>query len=117
MPNETVSFTDELVKLKELLDQGILTQEEFDAQKQRLLSSQIQQQPQQAPPPPQYYQTVPQPAPPVVINNTVSSHASARSKAVAGRVRRKHSLILDIFMICITGGLWIIWMILRPKYY
>lgn len=29
----------ELVKLKELLDAGILTQEEFDARKQRILSA------------------------------------------------------------------------------
>ncbi len=33
-----VSVSDELTKLKGLLDQGVLTQEEFDAQKQRLLS-------------------------------------------------------------------------------
>ena len=28
-----------------------------------------------------------------------------------------HSGLLDFFMICMTGGLWIIWMIVRPKYY
>jgi membrane protease subunit (stomatin/prohibitin family) len=31
------SIADEIVKLKELLDQGILTQEEFDATKKKLL--------------------------------------------------------------------------------
>jgi len=34
-----------------------------------------------------------------------------------GRVRRKRSLGLDLFMILITGGLWFIWMLVRPKYY
>jgi hypothetical protein len=32
------SVADEIIKLKSLLDEGILTQEEFDAQKKRLLS-------------------------------------------------------------------------------
>ncbi len=32
------SLADEIMKLKELLDQGILTQEEYDAQKQKLLN-------------------------------------------------------------------------------
>lgn len=31
--------------------------------------------------------------------------------AIAGR--RRHSILFDIFMIFITGGLWIIWMIFR----
>lgn len=35
-----VSVADELKKLKELLDQGILTQAEFDAQKKKLLEKQ-----------------------------------------------------------------------------
>ncbi len=55
---------------------------------------------------------------PIIINNNNSASASAAaSAAVGGRVKRKYSLLFDIFMICITGGLWIIWMILRPKYY
>ena len=55
---------------------------------------------------------------PIIINNnnSTSSSASAAAAASSGRTRRKHSLLFDIFMICITGGLWIIWMILRPKY-
>lgn len=34
----TISVADEIRKLKELLDEGLLTQEEFDEQKKRLLS-------------------------------------------------------------------------------
>ncbi len=57
---------------------------------------------------------------PIIINNNNSASSSSSASAAAGiggRVRRKYSLLFDIFMICITGGLWIIWMILRPKYY
>ncbi|MCW0950295.1 SHOCT domain-containing protein [Streptococcus anginosus] len=36
-PVSSVSVADELMKLKELLDAGVLTEEEFTAQKQRLL--------------------------------------------------------------------------------
>ena len=55
---------------------------------------------------------------PIIINNnnSASSSAAAAAAASSGRVRRHYSLLFDIFMICITGGLWIIWMILRPKY-
>lgn len=55
--------------------------------------------------------------PPIVINNSSSSSAAASAAASSGKIRRKRSLLFDIFMICITGGLWIIWMIIRPKYY
>ena len=56
---------------------------------------------------------------PIIINNSSSSSAAAAASAAAtpGFLRRRHSLAFDIFMICITGGLWAIWMILRPKYY
>ncbi len=56
---------------------------------------------------------------PIIINNNNSSSSSAAAAAAAGvgRVRRRYSLLLDILMIMFTGGLWIIWMILRPKYY
>ena len=55
---------------------------------------------------------------PIIINNNNSASSSAAAAAAAGgRVRRKYSLLFDILMICFTGGLWIIWMILRPKYY
>ena len=53
---------------------------------------------------------------PIIINNNNSAAAAAAASS-GGRVKRKRSLAFDIFMICITGGLWIIWMILRPKYY
>lgn len=53
---------------------------------------------------------------PIIINNSTSSSAAASAVASNG-VRRKRSLLFDLFMIFITGGLWIIWMIFRPKYY
>jgi len=52
---------------------------------------------------------------PIIINNSSSSSASA--VASVGRIRRHRSFLFDVFMIFITGGLWIIWMIIRPKYY
>lgn len=45
---------------------------------------------------------------PVVINNNVK--AVAKSRVV---VRRRHSLLFDLIMIPLTGGLWLIWMIIR----
>lgn len=36
---DTATVSDELIKLKQLLDQGVLTQEEFDEQKRKLLSA------------------------------------------------------------------------------
>ena len=55
---------------------------------------------------------------PIIINNNNSTSSSAAaSVAVGGRVKRHYSLFFDILMLCLTGGLWIIWMILRPKYY
>lgn len=57
---------------------------------------------------------------PIIINNNNSASSSAAASAAAaagGRIRKHHSLLFDIFMILITGGLWIIWMIFRPKYY
>jgi hypothetical protein len=38
-PAESVDTYGELMKLKELLDAGVLTQDEFDAQKAKILSS------------------------------------------------------------------------------
>lgn len=52
----------------------------------------------------------------IVINNSASAAASA-SNINKGPIKRKHSILFDLFMIVITGGLWIIWMIIRPKYY
>ena len=54
---------------------------------------------------------------PVIINNSSSSSSSASAAATSVKIQRKRSLLFDIIMICLTGGLWIIWMIVRPKYY
>jgi len=66
-----------------------------------------------------YQQNIKEKEQPIIINNnsTSSSAAAADAAAVGGRIKRKYSLLFDIFMICITGGLWIIWMLIRPKYY
>ena len=55
---------------------------------------------------------------PIIINNNNSASSSAAAAAAAGgRIRRRYSLLLDIIMLICTGGLWIFWMIFRPKYY
>ncbi len=53
---------------------------------------------------------------PIVVNNNNNASAAASASA-SGKIRRHYSILFDIFMILITGGLWIIWMIIRPKYY
>lgn len=63
---------------------------------------------------------------PIIINNSASnsasssasSSASAAASASTGktRVKKRYSLLLDLFLIFITCGLWIFWMIFRPKY-
>lgn len=53
---------------------------------------------------------------PIIINNSASSSASSSSAVNNTRIRKKYSLLLDILLIFLTGGLWIIWMIARPKY-
>ncbi len=53
---------------------------------------------------------------PVIINNSASSSASAAA-SVTGTKRRKHyNFLIDLILICCTGGLWLIWMLIRPKY-
>lgn len=55
---------------------------------------------------------------PIIINNNNSASSSAAAASSSGgRTRRKYSLLLDIIMLFVTGGLWLIWMIVRPKYY
>ncbi|MDR2656364.1 MAG: zinc ribbon domain-containing protein [Oscillospiraceae bacterium] len=54
------------------------------------------------------------PAPITVVNN---NNVYASAAIATGRIRHRRSVLFDILMICITGGLWIIWMIFRPKYY
>ena len=48
----------------------------------------------------------------IVINNSASSSAT---NANAKR-KKKYNLLIDLIMICVTCGLWIIWMLIRPKY-
>lgn len=47
----------------------------------------------------------------IVINNSSSASCITPQKK-----KKKYHLLLDLLMICFTGGLWIIWMIVRPKY-
>lgn len=48
----------------------------------------------------------------IVINNSASSSSSAANT----KRRKKYNFLIDLIMICITCGLWIIWMLIRPKY-
>lgn len=50
---------------------------------------------------------------PIVINNSASS--SSVSTGMQKR-KKKYNILLDIVLIFCTAGLWIIWMIIRPKY-
>lgn len=55
---------------------------------------------------------------PVIINNSAASSSSS-SSAIAmlpQKRKKKYNHLLDFILICCTGGLWIIWMIIRPKY-
>ena len=49
-----------------------------------------------------------------IVNQSSSSSTSTSNRKGYPRV---YNGFFDFFMICCTGGLWIIWMILRPKYY
>lgn len=51
---------------------------------------------------------------PIIINNSASSSSSATNNNA--KRKKKYSLLLDLLLIFLTGGLWIIWMIIRPKY-
>ena len=44
---------------------------------------------------------------PIVVKNTVNCNPKTVVKV------KKHSLIFDLIMIILTGGLWLIWMIIR----
>lgn len=52
---------------------------------------------------------------PVIINNSASSSASAVSN-IPRKTKKHYSLLLDILLTCFTGGLWLIWVLVRPKY-
>lgn len=47
----------------------------------------------------------------IIINNSASSSASMPEKR-----KKKYNVFVDLLLILFTGGLWIIWMIIRPKY-
>lgn len=47
----------------------------------------------------------------IIINNSASSSASMPEKR-----KKKYNIFIDLLLILFTGGLWIIWMIIRPKY-
>lgn len=54
---------------------------------------------------------------PVIVNNSASSSASASATATQPeKKKKKYNHLLDFILICCTGGFWIIWMIIRPKY-
>lgn len=52
----------------------------------------------------------------IIINSSSSSSSSASSN-IKLRQRRYYSPLLDTILIFLTCGLWLIWMIIRPKYY
>ncbi len=47
-----------------------------------------------------------------IVNQSSSSSSSSRKG-----MPRVYNPVVDFFMICFTGGLWLIWMLCRPKYY
>ena len=47
----------------------------------------------------------------IIINNSASAAATGPTKQ-----KKHYNLLLDLLLILCTGGLWIIWMIIRPKY-
>lgn len=49
----------------------------------------------------------------IIINNSASSSSNAVTPT---RKKKKYNLLIDIIMFCITGGLWLIWILVRPKY-
>lgn len=55
----------------------------------------------------------------IIINNSASSSASAAASASASapEKRRKHyNLLVDLLLCLVTGGVWFVWMLIRPKY-
>ena len=51
----------------------------------------------------------------IYINNSASAAASS-AVSIPEKRKKKYNLLLDLILILCTGGLWIIWMIVRPKY-
>lgn len=48
----------------------------------------------------------------IIINNS----ASAASSTGPTKQKKHYNFLLDLILILCTGGLWIIWMLIRPKY-
>jgi uncharacterized membrane protein YvbJ len=48
----------------------------------------------------------------IIINNS----ASAASSPGPTKQKKHYNFLLDLILILCTGGLWIIWMLIRPKY-
>ena len=49
----------------------------------------------------------------IVINNSSSASSVA---TMPEKKKKKYNGLVDFILILFTGGLWIIWMIVRPKY-
>lgn len=49
----------------------------------------------------------------IVINNSASSTSTS---PVNEKKKKKYNLLLDIILTLCTGGLWLIWIFIRPKY-
>ena len=48
--------------------------------------------------------------------NIIVQNTNINNNIIRGG-RRRYSALFDLIMIFLTGGLWLIWMVLRPKYY
>ena len=49
----------------------------------------------------------------IIINNSASSAASTTTPQ---KRKKKYNFWIDLIMFFITGGLWLIWILVRPKY-
>lgn len=49
----------------------------------------------------------------IIINNSASAAASFPGPT---KQKKHYNFLLDLILILCTGGLWIIWMLIRPKY-
>ena len=49
----------------------------------------------------------------IIINNSASAAASSPCPT---KHKKHYNFLLDLILILCTGGLWIIWMLIRPKY-
>ncbi len=47
----------------------------------------------------------------IIINNSASSSATGSTKQ-----KKHYNHFLDFILILCTGGIWIIWILIRPKY-